>query len=360
MKAAIFLVISLLTWFLAGMYRSSQLLILAGTEMILAASLFALSRVLIRCMDVRFSADKQWAVAGEKAVCGINLFYGGRFPAARYQIRVIWGNVEGEVEDSKILQGICIEQETALAFSVPASHCGIFSVQIQEFRVYDCLALFSCGKVLDEEMELVIYPRYQPLSITIADSEGGLYLLEHREDERALTGRNEVFQNREYRPGDGVRSIHWKLSARMGDLWVREYREEDCWEIPVILDMKGIDEASEGTRDAFYQLVCSLLAGLLDFGAVVSVTCKWNTVRERVSVRRAEQIREVLYQLYWNEKTGSEGKETLDLDQESWDEEDSYSFCVNLDLCWFCGSNFVFQFSENNLEQEIEEQVFVL
>ncbi|HAA57005.1 MAG TPA: DUF58 domain-containing protein [Myxococcales bacterium] len=56
----------------------------------------------------------------------------------------------------------------------------------------------------------------------------------------AFKGRGMEFEEvREYRPGDDVRTIDWKVTARMGHPFVKEYREERELTIFLMVDMSG-------------------------------------------------------------------------------------------------------------------------
>jgi uncharacterized protein (DUF58 family) len=47
---------------------------------------------------------------------------------------------------------------------------------------------------------------------------------------------NEVFGVREYRPGDSLRRIHWRSSARRGELVVREYEPPGLQTLTILVD----------------------------------------------------------------------------------------------------------------------------
>ncbi|MEM1007742.1 MAG: DUF58 domain-containing protein [Myxococcota bacterium] len=56
----------------------------------------------------------------------------------------------------------------------------------------------------------------------------------------AFKGRGMEFEEvREYRPGDDVRSIDWKVTARSGSAFVKQYREERELTLFLIVDMSG-------------------------------------------------------------------------------------------------------------------------
>jgi len=69
---------------------------------------------------------------------------------------------------------------------------------------------------------------------------------------RSLAARgDEDVLPREHRPGDDMRRIHWRATARYGDLMVR--REEQAWHssIVVILDNRGQAHIGEGLTSSF-------------------------------------------------------------------------------------------------------------
>lgn len=82
----------------------------------------------------------------------------------------------------------------------------------------------------DEEIGLVL-PRFASLSDrrTAREVEAGIAA------PRAGSG-TELFGVREYRPGDSLRRIHWRSSARRGELIVREYEPPGLHLLNVVLD----------------------------------------------------------------------------------------------------------------------------
>jgi len=82
----------------------------------------------------------------------------------------------------------------------------------------------------DSEVALVL-PRFMSLA----------NLWEAREIEAATAAPragsgNELFGIREYRPGDSLRRIHWRSSARHGELVVREYEPPGVRTLQVVVD----------------------------------------------------------------------------------------------------------------------------
>lgn len=100
---------------------------------------------------------------------------------------------------------------------IPAEHCGCLWVCSRRPWVYDYLGLFRRPLPRQEKRRILLWPREVPtelpslqryLSGTWKPKPGG--------------GFSEDYELREYRPGDSLHQIHWKLAAKTGKLILRE------------------------------------------------------------------------------------------------------------------------------------------
>jgi len=64
-------------------------------------------------------------------------------------------------------------------------------------------------------------------------------------------GAEEFHGLREYRDGDNPKLIHWRTSARMGDLYVREMEGKSGRRVVMVLDSYGEDGQEESVRSRF-------------------------------------------------------------------------------------------------------------
>jgi len=71
---------------------------------------------------------------------------------------------------------------------------------------------------------------------------------------------------REYSPGDEVKSIDWKVSARMGRPYIKLYQEERELVVMLMVDMSA--SVKFGTSDAVMREIAAEIAGVLAFNAV--------------------------------------------------------------------------------------------
>jgi uncharacterized protein (DUF58 family) len=80
-------------------------------------------------------------------------------------------------------------------------------------------------------------------------------------------GRGMAFDEvRPYQPGDDIRVIDWNVTARMNDLYVKQFVEER--ELTVMLLVDASASQSFGTRQRFKSELAAELSGLLAFSAI--------------------------------------------------------------------------------------------
>ena len=82
--------------------------------------------------------------------------------------------------------------------------------------------------------------------------------------------RSEVYQLREYRPGDDIRQIHWKLSSKLDELILKETSQPESRSLLVFWDKRT---GTPQQMDALAEVVSSTGAALLQGG--VQYTLSW-------------------------------------------------------------------------------------
>jgi uncharacterized protein (DUF58 family) len=123
---------------------------------------------------------------------------------------------------------------------------GRFEIGPMSVRVTDPFGLIELGRTFRTTAPLVVTPRTVPLpSIPL----GGAWTGSGDNRPRAFaTGSAEDVTVREYRRGDDLRRVHWRSSARVGELMVR--REEQPWQARATLLLDTRLRAHRGTGAA--------------------------------------------------------------------------------------------------------------
>jgi len=128
---------------------------------------------------------------------------------------------------------------------VEAAHCGRLVCRVDRLWVCDCLGLFSLPLKAPEEAAALVCPvPADPGPVTIPEGDGVSVPIP-----RGKSASGEDYELRPYRPGDNVRAIHWKISAKRDELVVREMLEQRL-PLPVLtFDHFGPAEEMERTLD---------------------------------------------------------------------------------------------------------------
>ena len=143
-----------------------------------------------------------------------------------------------------------------------SSHCGQITCQLRKGRVCDYMGIFSFPIPLSRcpVCRVTVYPavHYPELSIEqvfLPDGDGDSYSQTKPGDDPS-----ELFDLREYREGDKISRIHWKLSQKTGDLLVREFGLPISDRVLFVLDPNGSGKEVDLLLDLFATLSHYLLS----------------------------------------------------------------------------------------------------
>ena len=103
--------------------------------------------------------------------------------------------------------------------------CGRIRLQLKRVTVYDPFGLFRFQVKIKGETEALTLFRPHTFGLETQISYGENMNLDSDEYSMQKAGfdPSETFAIRDYRPGDRVRQIHWKLSEKLDNLMVRDY-----------------------------------------------------------------------------------------------------------------------------------------
>lgn len=118
---------------------------------------------------------------------------------------------------------------------LPTDHCGELRCTVVKGKVYDYLGLFALPVQRPEPVRVTVRP---------APAAMGAMPAMKRQAHRAWRpkqggGFAENHELRLYRPGDSIRQIHWKLSAKTGRMILREPMEPVRGRVLLRLDLRG-------------------------------------------------------------------------------------------------------------------------
>lgn len=212
---------------------------------LLAAAVLARTRY--RLSLVREVSPRQ-VVVGQPAQVALTLTNDGRTPSG---LLLLEEQVPYELgaRPRFVLEGIGHGWSRHATYQVRSDLRGRFEVGPMSVRVTDPFGLLELGRAFRSTATLTVVPRTVDLpAVPLGQGWTG------SGDERlraAATGSAEDVTVRTYRRGDDLRRVHWRSSARTGELMVR--REEQPWQAraTVFLDDRVVAHRGAGPTSSF-------------------------------------------------------------------------------------------------------------
>lgn len=229
----------------------------------------------------------------------------GVFPANHIESVVRCENIVFGTSDRKSIN-ISVHGRSVEKFELPISsrYCGRIDLFVEKCRVYDWLDLAYRSVKTYKEGCYYSYPeeKYQPLEkIKDGYSEGEELTYKH------VVGNDvsEVLQIREYRQGDSIKNIHWKLSAKSNEVLIKEL---DCPNDNSILVV--FDYAQKEERDVNNGILTAVsnISNQLMKERKGHTVYRMNTSEERVVERIVEEPEE--FEVMQQELLETEAKTT--------------------------------------------------
>ena len=135
----------------------------------------------------------------------------------RYGCQVSIRNDLTEEDQTVTLTGsIGAKGESSQTILLQSSFCGRVYVQISRFTLLDYLGLLPMKARVKADARLTILPDLYPME---ADMTARPAYADDGASNRRGEDRSEVYQLREYRPGDDIRQIHWPESRSLLVFW---------------------------------------------------------------------------------------------------------------------------------------------
>lgn len=266
MKRLLFLLLILLTWYLAGMYRLRPIMVLALTELLVFLWAAVLPRILKRQLQLGFPNGCTPVTRGGRAKVGLQVKNRGRLPVSRFRLHFSSDGPWDHKKRQSVLTGCVDGKETKeLELEVSADCCGLLTLAVKGAEVYDYLSLFWAKSACRAQTQIAVLPSARGMHLAFQNREPWQDSGSEREAvPLAGNSRDEVRQIREYAPGDSPRQIHWNQSARLDTLLVKEYGREESGQIPLVLDLFSVQKPERKRISAFYELFYALVLGLLE------------------------------------------------------------------------------------------------
>lgn len=146
------------------------------------------------------------------------------------------------LERKQILLSVPPLKTVNLSFGGAFRYRGQYFIGAERAEFVDLLKIWRITKHLTPSSSVVVLPRRLELSNSAdaADSD-----MEHFLSRFSAYEKNSFSSIREYREGDSLRAVHWKLSAKSEELIVRELEQNVSSNAVIFCDLSGNSDISD-------------------------------------------------------------------------------------------------------------------
>lgn len=275
---------TVLILYTAVLYESMGLLFFGICIPLVIVAEVILLRILRNKCKVTLQLNQHHLTIDESVNATITLENTSVFPLVNVRVVVSCG-------DKKQTQIVHLsgkeKKQVTVSFEQP--HCGRYVVSIPKVQISDWLSFYriaigqeektDMGKKLKNESvngialqnvplcseELYVYPRVITMPVPTLTM---MELDESEEREEITSGglQDQFVGIKEYQPGDRLHKINWKLTAKTGDLLVKQFAASARFSAVLYLDFRVLRTLMPEQQDAVYEALLGLSDSLLQSG----------------------------------------------------------------------------------------------
>ena len=164
----------------------------------------------------------------------------------------------GESEIKKLAFSLWGGKPAVIELTVNSTACGKLAAEMTSLKAFDLTGLVWKRVKCEVKGSVNIMPDAAEIDESEHASLKEALESDIYSEENEGTDHSEPIGIREYRQGDSYKSVHWKLSFRLGDIYVREYGEPVTDSLCIYLETGGETPAADYDRLAAKALSLSM------------------------------------------------------------------------------------------------------
>lgn len=286
------------------------------------------------------------------------------------------GKVEVKVEDKNVFQekgqaqwltiGDVSVGERKHSFEMAIEGAGCHDILATKMKIYSMFGLVYLTRKCKDFSSVLIMPKIHSIGVQVTESVRNFLGDADVYDEfRPGHDSGETFEIRAYREKDKLQSIHWKLSAKMDELMVKENSLPKACAVVLLLEFhpwkKNGWKRKEKDAGAYLDLVASLSYTLMDQKCphfVAWFSAEKNGIR-RIRVDDEESFY-LFLDVYLREVAPTDKDMRDEYRKEYKNEWYLHDIVINEKLELYKNGKFVTQLDEKKIEDECEKMELLL
>lgn len=298
-RLLIYLFAILLTFFCLFIYDGAFVSVLLAVEIVYLIAAIIQIFVVKYSVQVEIGELMPIAESGKKVKGALVVKSGRRWSLGKYKAKItILNRFEGK-KISFSIRGTTVNGSKEYFEFIPY-RCGNYEISIDSFFITDMLGFLKIRKKNNQHYDVGVLPETNliPLEVSkrtrdyIADADD--YSTREAGDDPS-----EIYQIREYRDGDSLHNIHWKLSAKEDNLMVKEKGKSLGASVLIKLNLESSEESKRLFRkkqnfgnDELLNIMSSLVFSMFDAECICMVS--WydpDTMKvEKMRIYREEDV----------------------------------------------------------------------
>lgn len=293
----IVLLIILCCFYLGILYTNAQMLLIGYSCIVIC--MISMIELVYRFFTIRGFIDIPIGMAeqGMPVNVKIRIRNTGYLPAGKVLVKLRISNAfeKGAKSQWVELQDVGAgesRQDLQLSFFGAGCH----EVELQKIKIHGFLGVGYIKKTSRDFASVLILPDIHFIPVCISDATRNFMGDADVYDEfRPGNDTGETFEIRAYRPKDKMQNIHWKLSAKMDELMVKEYSLPRACGVVLFLDRRTGMKKKEAS--AYLEVIASMSFALLDQKCPHYVV--WYS-KDIEDIRRIRIDDEESYYMFWD------------------------------------------------------------
>lgn len=279
------IIASLLLWILAVLLLAlvatasgSAYILVMGAVLFVVPFVSLILNVFVRkkydvAVTLPITAEKNKTAVGRVSLQSSSNLPGGRC----FIVLSVKNSFTGEETETTVSLMALGKRTVTSDFTLNSEHCGYVTVSVKKAFLTDWLGFLPIRVKRTAVAKMSVLPDTFDTDVTIdvpyiAPEDDEAY-----SNEKSGYDYSEVFQLREYAPGDSLKQIHWKLSAKTDRLVVREASQPVSRSLLIFWD-KNTAASSPEQLDAMAETVASVCQAVSQQN--IAYTLCWSDGRE--------------------------------------------------------------------------------
>lgn len=166
----------------------------------------------------------------------------------------------GESTEEEVLFALNSGSEMKIPIYVRSLYCGFLNLEIKDLLIYDIFGLSKVKIPTESNAEAFVLPDTFATNLSVATNLVKDVDADEYSQSKAGSDPSETFAIREYRPGDSLHRIHWKLSSKFDDILIKEASLPVNHSFLVLLEtgFTGSTRPSSSIADALMEITLSI------------------------------------------------------------------------------------------------------